>query len=320
MSIWSGRPGAPVGRSCLSAVLFPRFRVLKVAIISDGANTWPLYVAQAKGLFDREGEQVEVTLTASSAKQLDALCAGGYDIGFQQSDHVVRGVERGADLFIVMAHAHAPELSLVVAPDIASLQDLKGKVLAVDGARSGYALLLRKLLADHGLGDRDYTFTEFGGSRERFEALQCGAAVASFLNPPFDRTLFQEGFTKLGTTREYFPTYPGPVVAARRAWAKDNGERLTAFVRALTGAYDWLMNRSNKAEAVKILAARLKSDTTEADRAYEEYALQPRPEIRPEGLRQVIDIVWDAEGFQQPKASPEKFLDLRFYKTARGGA
>lgn len=291
--------------------------VLKVAIISEGTNTWPLYVAQAKRFFEREGLDVEVTLTASSAKQLEALSAGGYDIGFQQSDHIVRGVERGADLFVVKAHAHAPELSLVVAPAIGSLGDLKGKILAVDGAHSGYALLLRRLLADHGLRDGEYTFIEFGGSRERFEALQKGAAVASFLNPPFDRALFGQGFKRLGSSRDYFPTYPGPVVAARRAWARENAERLVAFIRALEGAYDWLVERSNKAEAVNILIERLRGDPAEAGKAYENFVSQPRPELRADGLRQVIDIVWDAEGFQRPKPGPEKYLDLSYYAKAR---
>ncbi len=294
--------------------------VLHVAIISEGTHTWPLYVAQAKRFFEREGLDVEVTLTASSAKQLEALCAGGYDIGFQQSDHIVRGVERGADLFIVMAHAHAPELSLVAAPAIGALEDLAGATLAVDGARSGYALLLRRLLADHGLKEGDYRVVEFGGARERFEALRRGEAVASFLNPPFDRTLVALGFRKLGSTRDYFPTYPGPVVAARRAWAKENEDQLIAFIRALEAAYDWLTDRSNKAEAVKILSERLQGDAGEADTAYEGYVLQPRPELREEGLRQVIDIVWDAEGFRQPKPGTAKYLDPAFYARARRGA
>lgn len=293
--------------------------MLKAAIISDGTNSWPLYVAQARGFFEREGLEVAVALTASSAKQLEALRTGGYDIGFQQSDHIVRGVERGADLFIFMAHAHAPDLSLVVAPRVGSLRDLRGKTLAVDGARSGYALLLRRLLADHGLGEADYAFAEFGGSRERFEALEKGAAVASFLNPPFDRALFAHGFRKLGSSRDYFPTYPGPVVAARRGWAKENEAPLVAFIRALDGAYDWLVERSNRAEAMTILSERLKSDRLEADEVYEDYVEQPRPEIQHEGLRQVIDVVWDAERFAQPKPDPGKYLDLAYQVKARQG-
>lgn len=57
-----------------------------------------------------------------------------------------------------------------------------------------------------------------------------------------------------------------------------------------------------------------------AEEAYEAYVLQPAPEIRPEGLRQVIDVVWDAEEFRQPKASPEKYLDLGYDAATRRGA
>ncbi|MDP2706030.1 MAG: ABC transporter substrate-binding protein, partial [Burkholderiales bacterium] len=194
-----------------------RARTVRLAVISEGLLSWPLYVAQAKNLFESAGIAVEMTLTASSARQLEQLVKGGYDIGFQQSDHVVRAVEGGSDLFIFMAISPQPELSLVAAPDIRSFADLNGKVIAVDGARSGYALVLRKLLADQGLRGGDYTFTEFGGSRERYEALRGGVAFASFLNPPFDRNLFAAGFTSLGTLGDHFPGYPGSIAAARRS-------------------------------------------------------------------------------------------------------
>ena len=38
---------------------------VRLAIISEGLNTWPLYVALDKGCFGREGVSVEVTLTRS---------------------------------------------------------------------------------------------------------------------------------------------------------------------------------------------------------------------------------------------------------------
>ncbi|MGA0033166.1 MAG: ABC transporter substrate-binding protein, partial [Burkholderiales bacterium] len=112
---------------------------IRLAIISEGVNAWPLYVAQGRQLFEAEGVAVAVTLTGSSVQQLEQLRAGGYDIGFQQSDHVVRAVETGSDLCIVMAQGHAPELSLVAAPGVQSFEDLRGKDIAVDGSNSGYA-------------------------------------------------------------------------------------------------------------------------------------------------------------------------------------
>jgi ABC-type nitrate/sulfonate/bicarbonate transport system substrate-binding protein len=289
---------------------------VRLAVISEGILSWPLYVAQAKKLFDREGITVDVTLTASSVKQLEQLIKGGYDIGLQQSDHVVRAVERGSDLFIFMANSHVPELNLVIAPSIGSFADLKGKVIAVDGTRSGYALLLRKLLADRGLQDGDFIFREFGGSRERFDALKGGLAFASFLNPPFDRDLFAEGFKTLGTILDYFPAYPGSIAAARRSWARDNEQRLVAFIRGMNAAFAWLEDKNNKYEAVDILRARLKTEPDAAARAFDQFSARPRPTVVPDSLRQVIDIVWDAEGLSGPQGAPEKYLDLSYLRKA----
>lgn len=302
-----------------SLCMADRARTVRLAVISEGIASWPLYVAQAKNLFEGAGVAVEVTLTASSARQLEQLVEGGYDIGLQQSDHVVRAVESGSDLFIFMAIAPQPELNLVVAPDIRSFADLKGKVVAVDGARSGYALLLRKLLADKGLRDSDCTFREFGGSRERFDALQGGVAFASFLNPPFDRNLFAAGFRSLGTLGDYFPTYPGSIAAARRSWARANEQQLVAFIRGMNAAFAWLEDRNNKQEAIGILQARLKTDVVAAARAFDDFSARPRPTVMPEALRQVIDIVWDAEGLKGPRGAPEKYIDLSYLRKAVTG-
>ena len=292
-------------------------RPIRFALISEGVNSWPLYVAQQKELFARAGVDVQVTLTGSSVSQLRMLAAGDYDIGFQQSDHIVRGVENGADLFIFMAQAHAPELTLVAAPGIAAIAGLKGKAIAVDGARTGYALLLRKLLADHGLHDGDYRFVEVGGSTERFESLRAGATFASLLNPPFDRNLLAAGFGSLGTTGEYFPTYPGSIAAARHSWARENRQALVAYIRAFHAAYAWLKDTRNKQEAIALLPARLNIDMRVATAAYDELVQRPLPGITDEGLRRVIDVVWDAEGWTGPKGECGRYLDLSYLAQAQ---
>jgi ABC-type nitrate/sulfonate/bicarbonate transport system substrate-binding protein len=282
---------------------------VRFAVISEGVYSWQLYVAEAHGLFAREGVHVEITVTGSSTQQLAMLTSGEYDIGMQQSDHVVRGVERGSDLFIFMAQALAPELTLVAAPAIRSFGDLKGRDIAVDGARTGYALLLRKWLADKGLADGAYTFREIGGSQERFDALKSGAAVASLLNPPFDRNLLAAGFVSLGTTGEYFPTYPGSIAAARRSWAAGNEQALLGYIRAFDAAYAWLKDTRNKEDAIRLLPARLNIDRATASRAYDQIAGQPLPQITADGLRQVIDIVWASEGLPEPHGKPENYLN-----------
>ncbi len=290
--------------------------MIKLALISEGVNTWPVYVAQSRGFWKDAGVKVDVTITGSSIQQLDALKKGGFDIGFQQVDHIVRGVELGADLFIFMGQSHAPELSLMVSRDIGGIVDLKGKTIVVDDARTGYSLLLKKLFAEHGLRESDTHFKNVGGSQERCDAMIRGEGAACFINPPFDRILVAAGLKCLGTSNEYFPTYPGPIAAARRAWAREHKAELMAFIRGFRCAYDWLQNPANRDAAVALFPSSLKLDAQSATAALSRIFSQPYPRITEDGVRQVVEMVWASEKFTSAKGSPEKYMDLSYLREA----
>jgi ABC-type nitrate/sulfonate/bicarbonate transport system substrate-binding protein len=291
-------------------------RTIRLGLISEGTNTWPLYVAQHEGLFERESLAVETTVTGSSIEQQRALIDGRFDIGFQQPDHVVRAVEGGADLFIFMAHSRAPDLTLVGAPGLENVADLSGRTIAVDGARTGYALLLRELLARAGVETGNVTFEEVGGSEQRFQAMKSGAAAATLLNPPFDASLLQDGYVSLARIAEVFSSYPGSVMAARRRWAAAHDEALVSFIRAYDAAYRWLNDPGNHAAALAMLPARLAIAPRAASAALAEYAGRPQPSITPEGMQQVVDTVWAAEAYPQPKAAAETYMDLSYMARA----
>lgn len=290
--------------------------MIKLALISEGVNTWPVYVAQGLGFWESAGVEVDITVTGSSIQQIDALKKGAFDIGFQQVDHIVRGVEHGADLFIFMGQSHAPELSLIVSKDIDTIADLKGKTIVVDDARTGYSLLLKKLFEQHGLKASDTHFKNVGGSQERFDAMKNGEGSACFINPPFDRNMIAAGLKSLGTSSEFFPTYPGPIAATRRAWAREHKAELLAFIRGFNRAYAWLQDGANQAEAVRLLPARLNMPADAAAAALKRVFSRPRPQITEAGVAQVMDLVWVAEQFTQPKGSPAKYMDLSYLQEA----
>ena len=293
--------------------------MIKLALISEGVNTWPVYAGQALGLWKNAGIEVDLTVTGSSIRQLDALKKGAFDIGFQQVDHVVRGVEHGADLFIFMGQSHAPELSLIVSQDINAVADLKGKSVVVDDARTGYSLLLRKLFEQHGLKADDTQFRNVGGSQERFDAMKNGEGSACFINPPFDRNLVAAGLKSLGASSDFFPKYPGPIAATRRAWAREHKAELIAFIRGFNQAYDWLRDTANKAAALQLLPARLDMAADAAARALTRVFSRPCPQVTAEGLQQVMDLVWESEKFtevQRSASSPAKYMDLSYLREA----
>jgi len=290
--------------------------MIKLALISEGVNTWPVYVAQALGFWKNAGTDVDITVTGSSIQQLDTLKKGGFDIGFQQVDHIVRGVELGADLFIFMGQSHAPELSLIVSKDINRVADLRGRNIVVDDARTGYSLLLKKLFAQHGLSEGDTHFVNVGGSQERFDAMKRGEGAACFINPPFDRNLVAAGLKSLGASGDFFPTYPGPIAATRRAWARGHEVELIAFIRGFNAAYAWLQDGTHADEAVRLLPARLNMPPDAAAAALKRIYSRPRPQVTADGVREVIDLVWASEKFTAPKGTPDKYMDLSYLARA----
>ena len=80
----------------------------------------------------------------------------------------------------------------------------------------------------------------------------------------------------------------------------------------------WLRDRRNKQEAVDILRARLDLDPQAAAEAFDQFAGRPWPEIRTSGLRQVIDVVWEADKLPLPKGEPEAYMDLTYLRRAGG--
>jgi ABC-type nitrate/sulfonate/bicarbonate transport system substrate-binding protein len=233
----------------------------------------------------------------------------------------VKAVEKGSELFIVMA-LNRPDQSIMVAPTIQSFQDLKGKALAVDAAGSGYVLLLKRILAQKGVKEGEYTLKEVGGSNDRYEAIKTGSAGGGLLSQPHDLKLLSEGFKSLGSTSEYFPHYQGSVAATKRSWAAKNQDALVRYIRGYVAASDWLFNPKNREEAIEILLKRVKLDRTQANATYEsamKKTLIPKAVVNLDGLKQVIEVFWESSGAKPPLPSPEKYTDLTYYTKAMQG-
>ena len=277
---------------------------LRLAYISGGFPVWALFVAQSQGLFEDHEVQCNITHTGSSTVQMQGLREGRFDVGCQLPDHVVRAGLNGTPLCVLAAQSHAPDVALVTSSTIRSLSDLKGHRIAVDGARSGYALLLVQLLSSIGLSSNDYQLVEVGDSQQRVQAMRSGEFMASFINPPLDKSLINDGFVRLTTTRQAFPNYPGPVVAARREWADAHPKLANGFQSAWSAAWQWLMNPLNESQAIEIALKHLGAEAPAAQSALQNLQRQGVPYISEEGMTQVINLVWRSESLDQ-KAMPQ---------------
>jgi ABC-type nitrate/sulfonate/bicarbonate transport system substrate-binding protein len=174
-------------------------------------------------------------------------------------------------------------LSLVAAPAISKIEDLKGKTVSVDAMTTGYAFVLYEILRRHGLNkdglnkdglDKeggDYSIVRAGGMVQRWNALREGQHAATLLSAPYNIIAQNAGFRELVKATDVIGPYQGNVAAVRRPWARDNRAKVEAYIRAYRRSIAWLYEPANRVEAIAILRRHLPQMTQEmADASYGE--------------------------------------------------
>jgi ABC-type nitrate/sulfonate/bicarbonate transport system substrate-binding protein len=224
-------------------------------LITFGASA-AITIAQANGLFAAEGLAVQHTVTPSSTEQMRGLGEERYDIASTAFDNVLAWSGReGANIVAVAQGGSGNFLPVYVRPEISDWTDLRGKRLSVDAVDTAFALVLRRILLEHGLDmDRgDYELVPDGATKARFESMERGETFAAILNRPWDGRGEQAGFKKFGDHRQVLPNYPGTAYAVNTTWAAKHSDDLVGFLRALFGAAAWMNDTAHRDEAVTIL-------------------------------------------------------------------
>jgi ABC-type nitrate/sulfonate/bicarbonate transport system substrate-binding protein len=224
-----------------------------------------LLAAEDQGYFAREGLAVESHLTRGSVEQIRGLLAGDFDVAHTAADNVMAYVDReGADLFVFAVVDLGVGQTLVVRPEIASFDDLRGKPLAVDALDTGYAFVLRRMLEKNGLNWGSYELMAVGSTPQRVQALQDGRAVGALLSSP------AEGLRVLAPASDYFPLYPGLTAAATRRWAKDHASELVGYTRALLAGAGSVLSQERVMASLDVVR-QLRQDMTGVTASLDRY-------------------------------------------------
>src|SRR5262252_8242668 len=161
--------------------------------VFPGGFNWGIYVAQERGLFEKNGIRVTVQATPGSVAQMTGLSEGKFDIAMTAVDNIVAYVEGQGEApigpqseFFAFMGSDTGFLSLVTAPDVKAIADLKGRTLSVDALTTGYAFVLFDILRRNGLGDGDYQVAKVGGMVQRFNALREHKQDGTMLSTPYN--------------------------------------------------------------------------------------------------------------------------------------
>lgn len=228
-------------------------------IVFPGGFNLPLWAAERQGFFEENGVRVAISPTPSSAFQMQALAEGRFDIAMTAFDNVVAYQEGqgeapippGTELFAFMGSDNG-FLSVLGGKGIHRIADLKGAKLAVDALTTGFAFVLRELLARNGIAESEVTFERAGGLVQRFPDVMNGKYAATVVLTPFDLIGEAKGHAVLARAEENLGAYLGVVGAARRAWARENAQALVGFIRAYRQGVAFLYENRDIAEALLV--------------------------------------------------------------------
>ena len=298
-------------------------------IVFPGGFNWPIWVAQEKGLFARNGLEVKITPTPSSVFQLTNLIDGKFDIAMTAIDNLVayregqgEAPKLGSDLFAFMGGDNG-FLRLVTVPEVKNFGELRGKTLSVDALTTGYAFVLLEILERNGLQkDRDYTTAAAGGVLQRFQALMEKKHAGTMLISPFEVQAEARGFNRLANATDVLGRYQGLVGGARKSWAGANRDAVIGYIRAFSGAVDWLYDPKNKDEAIAIFLKNLPQASPQAaETAYRvllspKEGFQKKAQIDLEGVRTVLALRSKYGKPQKTLDDPARYYDPSFYQAA----
>lgn len=297
-------------------------------IIFPGGNNWPIWAAQERGEFAKNGIRVALTPTPNSVFLMRGVIEGKYDVAIAAIDNMVAyqegqgevTVEQEIDLVAFMG-VNRGYNGLMVAPHVKDVADLKGRKVSVDAATTGNALMLYDILRRNGLNPGDYVVERAGGSSRRWEALREGKQDGTLLSLPWDIIAEKNGFKRIATSNDV-GRLQGSAGIARRKWAVANDAKLVRFIRAYIAGLDWIYDPANREEAIALLRKNIKSLTPEvADASYKVLldpatGLQRKAELDIAGLRTVLALRSD---FGQPRKTltdPMKYYDPTYYRKA----
>ena len=297
--------------------------------VFPGGFNWPSFVAQHKGFFERHGIRVTLQAMSNSVAQMTGLAEGTFDIAMTASDNIVAYVEGQGEApigprpeFFAFMGSDSGFLSLVTAPDIKSVADLKGKTVSVDARTTGYAFVLFEILRRNGLTEADYHVEKAGGMAQRWDALQERKQSGTLLSTPFNILAREQHFNQLAQATKVIGAYQGNVAATRRSWARENRTKVMAFIRGYVQAIDWLYDKRNRDDAITILLKNVPQTSPDvAQQTYDELLdLQDgffrKGLVSMEGLRTVLAL---RSQYGEPKKNltdPMKYYDPSYYDAA----
>src|SRR4051794_20024552 len=205
-------------------------------------TTFPRHVAAYLGYFAEEGLEVEVVNTGGDAPSLAGMIAGDIHVAEAiGTDGLVLANAKGQPFYALAAFLNSLNYSLMSAPGITTGAGLRGGTVAISRPGDTTDRYARAALRHLGLEpDRDVAMVAAQSSPERARSLMAGIVQGALIGRSENAFMRRHGVTELVDLRDLYPDYSNRVIASSDRLLQERPRALTAFVKGMIRAYQWL--------------------------------------------------------------------------------
>jgi ABC-type nitrate/sulfonate/bicarbonate transport system substrate-binding protein len=246
-------------------------REITINFATRTGTTWPLYIAQEGGYFEKYGLKAKLAFAVHPAA-VAMIVSGEAQMTNYPLEQAMQAASKDGSLIMIGSPYRKSLFALMASNKFASVRDLKGKTIGVSqlgDAPYNYAV---GLLSKFGLGPRDVNWVSTGTDvNGRAAALLTGRVDATMLTAPIYFKLEQQGFKSLANTSDYDDIYAPTVYLYRKALAAADPRLPELLIKVHAEAIQRFY--ADKAFAIKAyLAYNKNDDPADLERVYDHYA------------------------------------------------
>ncbi|HVV21972.1 MAG TPA: ABC transporter substrate-binding protein [Pseudonocardiaceae bacterium] len=239
---------------------------LKIGYTAAGAGYADLYDGVDYGIFKKHGLNVTIVRLNTSAQLVAALASNSVQIGVGVAADSASAIMKGAKLKFIAMSEPKYNLEMWASPDIKTIDDLKGKKVALTSPNSEGDFGLTALLQQHGIS-RDTVQSDYVQSAAaEVAALDSGAVSAILTQPPQGTSTRNKGAHRLAALSNL--PFPLGTYTVESGYLDNNRDLVKKFVAAEADALSYLPAHEQETEAA------IKKYTGENDASLDKYAYQ----------------------------------------------
>jgi len=286
----------------------------KVKVIWNALSgfTAPIWIGKEAGIYEKYGLDVDLQYVPANTA-IQALISGDAPISQVPPMSVVNAILGGADLKLFIGAINTMAFSLMVSPEIKSIEDLRGKAIGVSqhGSSTDHAIRIALTKKWNMRPNKDVNILAMGDLAAIVAGLLGGKIQAGVIGPPQTLQAQQAGFRELVDLGSLGLPYPHMGMATSTSTIRKNPELLRKYTKAFVESVK--IFKTDKALSMRVIGKYNKiTDPQILQASYEgNRYLEEVPYVK--GVRESLGLLAEANS-KALTANADEFIENRFVR------